>query len=186
MRLKLGKVARWTVGDADIMEMNLILFGIPNDIYNYVDAFTYAKAMWNWLRRLMHDTNLSEQEMLSRFMNEFDKFTSKFATLQCTQADLLARQLRNSAGSTKRGDEQHGEIRKEEMESGSGSDIHHTRAKKYESVMAGVKELRELFKDGLWIKSSGGGGGDVLDEHKYQQAFLRSSNRNHRPWTTKA
>nr|GEY98083.1 START domain-containing protein [Tanacetum cinerariifolium]GEY98766.1 START domain-containing protein [Tanacetum cinerariifolium] len=138
------------------------------------------------LRRLMHDTNLSEQEMISRFMNEFDKFTSKFAALQCTQADLLARQLRNSAGSTKRGDEQHGEIRKEEMESGLGSDIHHTRAKKYESVMAGVKELRELFKDGLWIKSSGGGGGDVLDEHKYQQAFLRSSNQNHRPWTTKA
>lgn len=51
-------------------------------------------------------------------------------------------------------------------------------------MMATVKELQELFKDDMWIKSPGGR--DVLDEHKYQQAFPRSSKRNHESWLTEA
>ncbi|PWA97882.1 hypothetical protein CTI12_AA024770 [Artemisia annua] len=52
------------------------------------------------------------------------------------------------------------------------------------NVMAGVKELQELFKDDMWIKSPEGGR-DVLDEDKYQQAFPRNTNRN-KSWTTEA
>ncbi|GJY27832.1 integrase, catalytic region, zinc finger, CCHC-type containing protein [Tanacetum coccineum] len=63
--------------EADIEEMNLILLAIPNDIYNYIDAGENAKDMWELVRRLMEGTDLSEQERHSRFMNEFDKFTSE-------------------------------------------------------------------------------------------------------------
>ncbi|GKD56291.1 integrase, catalytic region, zinc finger, CCHC-type containing protein [Tanacetum coccineum] len=59
---------------AYIEAMNFLLQGIPNDIYNSVDACQDAKAMWNHVKRLMQGTNLSEQERHSRLMNEFDKF----------------------------------------------------------------------------------------------------------------
>ncbi|GJS01907.1 hypothetical protein Tco_0318415 [Tanacetum coccineum] len=62
--------------EADIDTMNAILLGIPNDIYNYVDACKTANAMWTSVRRLMQGTNLSKQETDSRLSNEFDKFCS--------------------------------------------------------------------------------------------------------------
>ncbi|GJZ17145.1 hypothetical protein Tco_0553268 [Tanacetum coccineum] len=38
---------------ADIKVMNYILQGIPNDIYNSVDACNDAQNMWNQIKRLM-------------------------------------------------------------------------------------------------------------------------------------
>nr|GEW18063.1 hypothetical protein [Tanacetum cinerariifolium] len=58
----------------DIRVMNYILHGIPNDIYNYVDACPYAKEMWAKTKRLMQGSDISKQERHSRLMNEFDKF----------------------------------------------------------------------------------------------------------------
>ncbi|GKB61610.1 hypothetical protein Tco_0917796 [Tanacetum coccineum] len=55
--------------------MNFLLQGIPNDIYNSVDAYKDAKAMWNHVKRLMQGTDLSEQERNPRLMNEFDNFS---------------------------------------------------------------------------------------------------------------
>ncbi|GKC45419.1 hypothetical protein Tco_1063141 [Tanacetum coccineum] len=63
--------------DADIDAINLILLGIPNDIYNFMDACKDARAMGNRERRLMQGTDLSKQERHSRIMNDFDKFTSE-------------------------------------------------------------------------------------------------------------
>nr|GEY23600.1 hypothetical protein [Tanacetum cinerariifolium] len=54
--------------------MNYILQGIPNDIYNSVDACKDAKTMWNRIKRLMQGTYISKQERHSRLINEFDKF----------------------------------------------------------------------------------------------------------------
>ncbi|GJU16006.1 reverse transcriptase domain-containing protein [Tanacetum coccineum] len=62
---------------ADIKVMNYILQGIPNDIYNSVDAFNDAQNMWNQIKRLMQGTNISKQERYSRLMNEFDKFAAE-------------------------------------------------------------------------------------------------------------
>ncbi|GJU61210.1 hypothetical protein Tco_1243045 [Tanacetum coccineum] len=60
--------------EANIDAKNDILLGIPNEIYNIVDACTNAKAMWIRVRRLMHVTDLSQQELTSRLIDEFDKF----------------------------------------------------------------------------------------------------------------
>ncbi|GKA75391.1 putative ribonuclease H-like domain-containing protein [Tanacetum coccineum] len=62
---------------ADIKVMNYILQGIPNDIYNSVDACNDAQNMWNQIKRLMQGTYISKQERHSRLMNEFDKFVAE-------------------------------------------------------------------------------------------------------------
>ncbi|GJW59612.1 hypothetical protein Tco_0108947 [Tanacetum coccineum] len=75
-RTKVQTIASLTGNDklryeADIDPMNWILLGIPNDIYNYVDACQNAKAMWNRVKRLMQGTDLSLQERHLRIINEF-------------------------------------------------------------------------------------------------------------------
>ncbi|GKB00154.1 hypothetical protein Tco_0828147 [Tanacetum coccineum] len=42
--------------EAEIEAMNLILISIPNDIYNSMDAYTFAEAMWQRVERLMRGT----------------------------------------------------------------------------------------------------------------------------------
>ncbi|GJV98220.1 hypothetical protein Tco_1553472 [Tanacetum coccineum] len=61
---------------ADIDAMNAILLGIPNDIYNFVDACKTPQTMWQRMRRLMHGTDISKQEMTSRLIDE-EKYGSK-------------------------------------------------------------------------------------------------------------
>ncbi|GJZ82773.1 hypothetical protein Tco_0647946 [Tanacetum coccineum] len=48
---------------ADIKVMNYILQGIPNDIYNYVDACPYAKQMWARMKRLMQGSDIRNGNM---------------------------------------------------------------------------------------------------------------------------
>ncbi|GKA59682.1 hypothetical protein Tco_0758995 [Tanacetum coccineum] len=45
--------------EADTDAMNMILLGIPNDIYNFVDACQNAMAVWNRVQRLMQRIDLS-------------------------------------------------------------------------------------------------------------------------------
>nr|GEU50549.1 reverse transcriptase domain-containing protein [Tanacetum cinerariifolium] len=52
---------------ADIKVMNYIIQGIPNDIYNSVDACQDAQAMWNRVRRLMQDIDLNSHASPSYF-----------------------------------------------------------------------------------------------------------------------
>ncbi|GJZ38618.1 retrovirus-related pol polyprotein from transposon TNT 1-94 [Tanacetum coccineum] len=60
--------------DAEMELMNLILLSIPNDIYNFVDACTSAKAMWKRVERLMRGTIQNKVDRETRFTNEFDQF----------------------------------------------------------------------------------------------------------------
>ncbi|GJW85030.1 hypothetical protein Tco_0158175, partial [Tanacetum coccineum] len=54
--------------------MNMILLSIPNEIYNYVDACTSSKDMWNRVERLMSGTIQNKVDRETRFTNEFDQF----------------------------------------------------------------------------------------------------------------
>ncbi|GKF06316.1 hypothetical protein Tco_0036984 [Tanacetum coccineum] len=60
--------------EAEIEAMNLILISIPNDIYNFVDACTTAKAMWQKVERLIRETMKNKVDRETRFNNEFDQF----------------------------------------------------------------------------------------------------------------
>ncbi|GJY19924.1 hypothetical protein Tco_0392490 [Tanacetum coccineum] len=55
---------------SNIKVMNYLLQGIPNDIYNSVDACPYAKTMWERIKRLMHDSEKTKQVRYIRLMDE--------------------------------------------------------------------------------------------------------------------
>ncbi|GJY96228.1 hypothetical protein Tco_0512589 [Tanacetum coccineum] len=61
---------------ADVRVMNYLLQGIPNDIYNSVDACKTAHQMWERIRRLMYGSEKTKQQIHSRLIDEFDKFVS--------------------------------------------------------------------------------------------------------------
>ncbi|GJY39512.1 hypothetical protein Tco_0425876 [Tanacetum coccineum] len=60
--------------EAEIEAMNLILISIPIDIYNSVDAYKTAQAMWKRVERLKRGTVQNKVERKTRFNNEFDQF----------------------------------------------------------------------------------------------------------------
>nr|GEX13674.1 hypothetical protein [Tanacetum cinerariifolium] len=60
--------------EAEIEAMNLILISIPNDIYNYVDACTTVKAMWQRGECLMQETVQNKVDRETEFNNKFDQF----------------------------------------------------------------------------------------------------------------
>ncbi|GJY55485.1 retrovirus-related pol polyprotein from transposon TNT 1-94, partial [Tanacetum coccineum] len=62
--------------EAEIETMNLIVISIPNDIYNSVDAFTIAQAMWQRVERLMRGTMQNKVDRETCFNNEFDQFVA--------------------------------------------------------------------------------------------------------------
>ncbi|GKA02269.1 hypothetical protein Tco_0674934 [Tanacetum coccineum] len=78
--------------EAEIEAMNLILISIPNDIYNFVDACTTAKAIWQRVERLMRGTVQNKLDRETRFNNEFDQFVAELGeALYVTQVHLTKR-----------------------------------------------------------------------------------------------
>ncbi|GJZ74464.1 hypothetical protein Tco_0638610 [Tanacetum coccineum] len=58
----------------DIDAMNAILLGIPNDIYNSIDACKTAQAMWQWVKRLMQGEYIESYCLrLSKIMNDLER-----------------------------------------------------------------------------------------------------------------
>ncbi|GJU27584.1 hypothetical protein Tco_1166205 [Tanacetum coccineum] len=62
--------------DCDVQETNIILHGLPPDIYALVNHQEAAKDIWDKVKLLMKATELSYQERECRLYNLFDKFTS--------------------------------------------------------------------------------------------------------------
>ncbi|GJZ33831.1 hypothetical protein Tco_0579267 [Tanacetum coccineum] len=63
--------------DAEMELMNMILLSIPNDIYNYVDAFTSAKDIWKRVEYLMRGTIQNKVDRETHFTNEFSQFVAE-------------------------------------------------------------------------------------------------------------
>ncbi|GJU67289.1 hypothetical protein Tco_1253548 [Tanacetum coccineum] len=63
--------------DCDMKATNIILQGLPADIYSFVNHHRVAKDLWERVQLLMQGSELSLQERESKLYNEFDKFTSE-------------------------------------------------------------------------------------------------------------
>ncbi|GJR54837.1 hypothetical protein Tco_1405358 [Tanacetum coccineum] len=61
----------------DIKEINIILQGIPPEIYALVSQHRVAKDIWEKIQLLMQGTSLTKQERECKLYDEFDKFTYK-------------------------------------------------------------------------------------------------------------
>ncbi|GJV39493.1 hypothetical protein Tco_1417933 [Tanacetum coccineum] len=61
--------------DCDVQAKNIILHGLPTDVYALVSHQEAAKDIWDRVKLLMKGTKLSYQERKCRLYNLFDKFT---------------------------------------------------------------------------------------------------------------
>ncbi|GJS04425.1 hypothetical protein Tco_0320933 [Tanacetum coccineum] len=61
--------------DYDVQAMNIILHGLPPDVYALVNHQEVAKDIWDRVKMLMKGTELSYQERECRLHNLFDKFS---------------------------------------------------------------------------------------------------------------
>ncbi|GKA42392.1 hypothetical protein Tco_0735052 [Tanacetum coccineum] len=60
--------------DCDVQETNIILHGLPPDVYALVNHQEVDKDIWDRVKMLMKGTKLSYQERECRLYNLFDKF----------------------------------------------------------------------------------------------------------------
>ncbi|GJW62882.1 hypothetical protein Tco_0112217 [Tanacetum coccineum] len=61
--------------DCDMKETNIILQGLPSDIYSLVNHHRVAKDLWEKVQLLMQGTSLTKQERECKLYDAFDKFT---------------------------------------------------------------------------------------------------------------
>ncbi|GKB07773.1 retrovirus-related pol polyprotein from transposon TNT 1-94 [Tanacetum coccineum] len=73
--------------DCDIKAINIILQGLPTEIYALVSQHRVAKDLWEKIKLLMQGTSLTKQERECKLYDEFDKFTYK-------KGETLHRRLR--------------------------------------------------------------------------------------------
>ncbi|GJV41168.1 hypothetical protein Tco_1419608 [Tanacetum coccineum] len=60
--------------DCDLKETNIILQGLPSDIYSLVNHHRVAKDLWERIQLLMQGTSLTKQKRKCKLYDAFDKF----------------------------------------------------------------------------------------------------------------
>ncbi|GKE30055.1 hypothetical protein Tco_1445439 [Tanacetum coccineum] len=61
--------------DYDIKATNIILQGLPADIYSLVNHYRVAKDLWERVQLLMQGNSLTKKERECKLYDAFDKFT---------------------------------------------------------------------------------------------------------------
>ncbi|GJR00342.1 hypothetical protein Tco_0523326 [Tanacetum coccineum] len=61
--------------DCDMKATNIILQGLPADIYSLVNHHRVSKDLWERVQLLMQGTSLTKQERECKLYDAFDKFT---------------------------------------------------------------------------------------------------------------
>ncbi|GJX96368.1 hypothetical protein Tco_0352166 [Tanacetum coccineum] len=61
--------------DCDLKATNIVLHGLPPDVYALVNHHKIAKDIWDRVKLLMQGTSLSKQERECKLYDEFDKFS---------------------------------------------------------------------------------------------------------------
>nr|GEW02766.1 retrotransposon protein, putative, unclassified [Tanacetum cinerariifolium] len=63
--------------DCDVRATNIILQGLPPEVYALVSTHKVAKELWEIIQMLMQGTSLMKQERECKLYDEFDKFAYK-------------------------------------------------------------------------------------------------------------
>ncbi|GJV50249.1 hypothetical protein Tco_1440461, partial [Tanacetum coccineum] len=63
--------------DCDIKATNIILQGLPPEVYALVSNHKVIKELWERIQLLMQGTSLTKQERECKLYDEFDKFAYK-------------------------------------------------------------------------------------------------------------
>nr|GFC63719.1 integrase, catalytic region, zinc finger, CCHC-type, peptidase aspartic, catalytic [Tanacetum cinerariifolium] len=60
--------------DCDVKATNIILQGLPSEVYALVSTHKVAKELWERVQMLMQGTSLTKQDLECKLYDEFDKF----------------------------------------------------------------------------------------------------------------
>ncbi|GKD65402.1 hypothetical protein Tco_1307510 [Tanacetum coccineum] len=60
--------------EADIRAMNILLQGLPKDIYTLINHYTDAKDIWDNVKMLLEGSELTKDERESQLYDEFEHF----------------------------------------------------------------------------------------------------------------
>ncbi|GJV82983.1 hypothetical protein Tco_1522881 [Tanacetum coccineum] len=63
--------------DCDVKATNIILQGLPPEVYALISNHRIAKELWERIQLLMQGTSLTKQEIECKLYDEFDKFAYK-------------------------------------------------------------------------------------------------------------
>nr|GEV64981.1 hypothetical protein [Tanacetum cinerariifolium] len=63
--------------DCDVKATNIVLQGLPPEVYALVSTHKVAKELWERIQMLMQGTSLIKQERKCKLYDEFDKFTCR-------------------------------------------------------------------------------------------------------------
>ncbi|GJZ65539.1 hypothetical protein Tco_0622235 [Tanacetum coccineum] len=63
--------------DCDVKATNIILQGLPPEVYAFVSNHKLANEFWERIQLLMQGTSLTKQERECKLYDEFDKFAYK-------------------------------------------------------------------------------------------------------------
>ncbi|GJU58737.1 hypothetical protein Tco_1236503 [Tanacetum coccineum] len=69
--------------DCDVKATNIILQGLPPEVYALVSNHRIAKELWVRIQLLMQGTSLMKQERECKLYDEFDKFAYKKGETLC-------------------------------------------------------------------------------------------------------
>nr|GFC07207.1 hypothetical protein [Tanacetum cinerariifolium] len=69
--------------DCDVKATNIILQGLPLEVYTLVSTHKVAKELWERIQMLMQGTSLTKQERECKLYDEFDKFTYRKGETLC-------------------------------------------------------------------------------------------------------
>ncbi|GKF03504.1 hypothetical protein Tco_0030427 [Tanacetum coccineum] len=69
--------------DCDVKATNIILQGLPSEVYALVRNHKVAKELWERIQLLMHGSSLTKQERECKLYDEFDKFAYKKGETLC-------------------------------------------------------------------------------------------------------
>ncbi|GJY07443.1 retrovirus-related pol polyprotein from transposon TNT 1-94 [Tanacetum coccineum] len=89
--------------DCDVQATNIILHGLPPDVYALVNHQEAAKDIWDRVKMLMKGTKLSYQERECRLYNLFDKFAHVQGETLVIVQQVQGRQTQSYAGTGNRG-----------------------------------------------------------------------------------
>nr|GEX44973.1 hypothetical protein [Tanacetum cinerariifolium] len=69
--------------DCDVKATNIILQGLPPEVYALVNTHKVAKELWERIQMLMQGTSLTKQERERKLYDEFDKFAYRKGESLC-------------------------------------------------------------------------------------------------------
>nr|GEW98005.1 retrotransposon protein, putative, unclassified [Tanacetum cinerariifolium] len=69
--------------DCDVKETNIILQGLPPEVYALLSNHKVTKELWETIQLLMQGTSLTKQERECKLYDEFDKFAYKKGESLC-------------------------------------------------------------------------------------------------------